>query len=217
MTITNPLHKNVEDALSWAPNVDASRIGVATIDGVVTLTGHVPSYANRMAAERAAKNIYGVKAVTNDLEIDLPGNRTHTDPEIAEAAGHALEWAVTVPEDEIKVSVRNGWVTLEGRLDWQYQRQAAWSAVHDLVGVKGVSNSISVKPLEKPYQVKEKIEAALRRDARVEAKKIKIETDGHTVVLRGDVDSWSDLEDVSDAAWSAPGVWTVDNFLVVAS
>jgi len=216
MSIAKTLRKNVEDALGWAPDVNAERIGVAASDGVVTLSGHVPSYVQRVAAEWVAKRTFGVKAIANDLEIDLPGDSHHTDTELAEATVNALKWAVSVPEEKIKAAVRNGWITLEGELNWQFQRKAAWNAVRDLRGVKGVYNMISVKPTVKPYKVKEKIEAALIRDARLDAKNITVETRGHTVVLRGEVDSWSDLEDVENAAWAAPGVHDVEDHLVVA-
>lgn len=216
MTTLNPLRKRVEGALNWAPDVDDSRIGVAATDGVVTISGHVPSYADRVAAERAVKRVIGVKAVANELDVDLPGYSLRTDTEIAEAALDALAWSVTVPDDTITVVVRDGWVTLEGEVGWQYQREAAWNAVRSLLGVRGVVNSITVKTTLKPEKVKERIEEALMRDARLDARGITVETRGHTVVLRGVVDSWSDRDEVEDAAWSAPGVWNVEDHLTVA-
>jgi osmotically-inducible protein OsmY len=216
MITTNALRKSVEDALGWAPDVDERRVGVAAEEGIVTLTGYVPSYADKTAAERATKRVYGVKAVANELEIDLPGDRRRTDTEIAGAAANALKWAVNVPKDKITVTVHNGWVTLEGQVDWQYQRQAAYNAVCYLLGVKGVDNAVTVKPAIKPEKVKEKIQEALVRDARLDAHKITVETQDHKVILHGTVDSWSDREEVEEAAWSAPGVWTVEDHLTVA-
>ena len=205
---TNTLRTNGEGVLAWAPDVDDSRIGVAATDGVVTLTGHVPSFADRVAAERVTKRVFGVKAVANDLEIDLPGDNKHTDTELAEAAVSALKWNAIVPAGKVKVAVHNGWLTLEGEVDWQYQREAAWNAVRTLVGVKGIDNEIVVKPTVKPNQVKEQIEAALVRDARRDAKNITVGVKDGKVVLRGTVDSWSDREEVEEAAWSVAGCAT---------
>lgn len=215
LTQTNTLRTNVEDALALAPDIDERRIGVAATDGVVTLTGHVPSFTERVEAERVTKRVFGVQAVANDLEIDLPGDNKHTDTELAEAAVSALRWNALVPHHKVKVAVHNGWLTLEGQVDWQYQRQAAWNAVRHLVGVKGIDNEIVVKPNVKPEQVREKIEAALVRDARRDAKNITVEAKGGTVTLHGTVDSWSDREEAEEAAWSVAGVHQVDDRLTV--
>lgn len=212
---TNPLRRNVEDALAWAPDVDERRIGVAASDGVVTLTGHVPSFADRVAAERVTKRVFGVQAVANDLEIDLPGDNQHTDTELAEAAVSALKWNALVPAAKVQVVVHNGWLTLEGQVDWQYQRAAAWDAVRMLVGVKGIDNDIAVRPSVKPERVKEQIEAALVRDARREAKSITVEAKDGKVILRGRVDSWSDRDQVTEAAWAVAGVREVEDRLSV--
>lgn len=212
---TNMLRQRVEDALDWAPNLDASQVGVAAQDGVVTLTGHVPSFAEKTTAERVAKRVVGVKALANDLEVAIPGDRKRTDTEIAEATTNALEWDIHVPDDRITVTVRNGYITLEGSVEWKYQRESARDAVRNLTGVRGVDNLVTIKSPLEPKEVKAKIEAALLRDARLEAEKIRVETDGRTVVLRGTVDSWSDREEVEDAAWAAPGVWDVEDHITV--
>src|SRR4051794_14369662 len=147
--------------LKWEPSVDAAHIGVSVKDGVVTLTGHVSSYAEKYAAERAAKRVHGVRAVANEMDVKLPGSSKRTDEDIAAAAVNALEQNVSVPADKIKVTVSNGWVTLEGEVEWQYQRYAAESAVRYLTGVTGVSNYVTVKPRVTPSGLKEKIEEAL--------------------------------------------------------
>lgn len=215
--MANPLRTTVQNALAWAPTVDERQIGVAETDGVVTLSGHVPSYFARVEAERVTKRVFGVKALANDLDVDLPGDSHYTDTEIAAAAASAIRGRITVPRDAVTVTVTNGWVTLEGRVDWDYQRQSALDAVHHLAGVKGVDNAVTVKPAVDEAVVRAGIEAALMRDARLDAGKIIVETTGHTVSLRGSVDSWSDRLDAEDAAWAAPGVWHVDDHLVVAS
>ena len=215
MTTNNPLKRHVEDALGWAAGVDERQIGVTATDGVVTLSGYVPSYYQRVEAERAVKRVYGVKGVANDLEVDLPGDSHRTDTEIAAAALTALKDRITVPRDKIQVSVRNGWVTLDGKVDWQYQRESAYNAVKHLAGVKGVDNEITIKSDMKPGDIKAKIEAALVRDARLEARKIRVEAKDHTVTLRGTVDSFDDREEAENAAWSAPGVWDVQDELIV--
>ena len=211
----NALRTNVENALAWAPNIDASRIGVAANDGAVTLSGQVPSYYARTEAERVAKRVRGVKAIANDLEIDLPGNSRYTDTEIAEAIVDTYAWHVTVPDGKIQASVQNGWVTLTGEAEWQYQKSAAEAAVRPLAGVKGVTNHVTVTPRVRPDEVKAKIEAALTRDARLEAERIRVEADGGTVTLRGTVDSFDDRDEADLAAWSAPGVTAVNDLLEV--
>ncbi len=215
MVTNSTLKKHVEDALSWAAGIDESQIGVVVSDGVVTLAGYVPSYYQRIEAERAAKRVYGVKGLANDLEVDLPGDAHRTDAEIAKAALAALKGRITVPKDKVQVTVRNGWVTLEGKVPWRYQRESAYDAVRHLAGVKGVDNEVTIVSAVKAGDVKAKIEAALVRDARLEASKIRVETKDHKVILRGTVDSFDDLEEAESAAWSAPGVWDVEDELVV--
>jgi osmotically-inducible protein OsmY len=209
------LKKSVESELNWEPSVNAAEIGVAVKDGVVTLTGRVESYWEKIAAERAATRVSGVKAIANELEIRLPTSSERTDEDIAQAAVRALDWYISVPSDRIKVKVSKGWVTLEGSVDWQYQKTAAEEAVRNLIGVKGVLNHIEVKPQVSKVEVKSAIEAALRRSAEVDANRITVETAGDKVILRGTVRSWFEREEAERAAWRSPGVRSVDNRITI--
>ena len=209
------LQHDVLDELEWEPSIDASKIGVTAKDGVVTLTGTVHFYPDKMEAERVAKSIAGVKAVANDIEIRLPGASERNDTDIATAALNALKWHTSMPEDKVKVTVRNGWITLEGQVDWQYQRDAASDAVRVLVGVKGVANSITLAAKPKPKDVRAKIESAFKRSAEVDASHVRVETHDGTIVLKGKVSSWSERSEAERVAWTAPGVATVDNRLAV--
>lgn len=209
------LQQAVLRELDWDPQVSSTEVGVAVKDGVVTLSGFVDSYAKRFAAERAAKRVYGVKAVANDLEVKLPLGAERPDPDIARAAVQALQSRITVPHERIKVTVRNGFVTLEGDADWQYQKEAAESAVRSLPGVKGVVNLITVKPRVSPTDVKAKIEEALRRTAELDARRISVEVNGSKVSLWGTVRSWAEREEAERAAWRAPGVMEVESHITV--
>jgi osmotically-inducible protein OsmY len=210
------LQHDVQEELQWEPSVDAAQIGVTAKAGVVTLTGHVPGYSQKMAAERVAKRVRGVRAVANDIEVRLPGSSQRGDDDIAAAAVSALRWYATVPEAKIQVTVRNGWVNLEGEVAWHYQKEAAARAVHDLTGVKGVTNLITVKPQVSSGEVKHKIEAAFQRSAALDAKRVQVETHGGKVTLNGHVKSWTEYDEAVRAAWAAPGVSEVDNHLLVS-
>jgi len=201
--------------LEWEPQVRSTEIGVAVKDGIVTLAGAVDSYSKRYHAERAAKRVSGVKAVVNELEVHLPTSSERTDEDIARAAVRALEDHVTVPHDRIKVTVSDGWITLEGDVEWQYQRERAEQAARRVRGVKGVTNLITLKPRVAPSEIKAKIEEAFRRSAEIDASRITVEANGSEVILKGTVRSWVERHEAERVAWRAPGVTDVDNRITI--
>lgn len=204
------LRKNVLAELEWDPSIDARTIGVAVENGIIALTGHVPTYADKTNAERIVKRVHGVEGVANELDVRLPATAARDDVDIARSALNALDWNVAVPKDRIKVSVSKAWVTLEGTVEWYYQKRVAEEAVRVLLGVRGVTNGIDVTARKvRVEDVKGKIEAALKRNAEIDAKKIAIETTDGRVVLSGVVRSWIERDDALNAAWSAPGVTSV--------
>jgi osmotically-inducible protein OsmY len=205
----------VQTALDWEPSLDATDIGISTEAGVVTLRGNVGSYAEKMTAERVALRVYGVKGVANDLSVLLPSHAKRTDTDIAQAALSALNWNSLVPKDHVTVTVRDGWVTLNGTLDWQYQKDVAARCVRDLLGVKGVSNAIAIKSHVNTTGVRDKIEAALKRSAEIDARRISVAAQDGKVTLTGNVHSWYERREAERAAWAAPGVREVVDHLAV--
>lgn len=210
------LKKDILAELTWDPTVKATDVGVIVKDGVVTLTGHPGSYAEKHAVERAVQRVEGVKALAIEIEVRLSAAHERSDADIATAVERALEWNVLVPDNKVHPKVEKGWVTLSGEVAWDYQRRAAEKAVRDLVGVVGVTNRVKVEPQVAPADVKKSIHDALARQADREARHVEIIVDGATVTLRGKVHSWAEREAVQGAAWSAPGVASVVNKLDVA-
>jgi osmotically-inducible protein OsmY len=210
------LQENVQAALDWEPSVDVAGVGVTVEKGVVTLRGDIKTYAEKATAERAALGVYGVKAVANDLNVRIGTGLERTDSDIALAAVNALKWNTQVPAGEkVTVTVRQGWVTLKGEVDWNYQRDTAGRVVRDLIGVVGVTNSITVRPRVSVMDVESKIEAALKRSAEVDARRINVGVSDGKVVLTGNVRSWAEREEARRAAWAAPGVKDVDDRIAV--
>ena len=209
------LQQSVIDELDWEPSVDASHIGVTASNGVVTLSGHVPTYWEKRTAERAAQRVKGVKALVEEIEVQLRGEDRWADDTIAERALQRLASDAAVPKDRITLKVEDGWVTLDGEVDWNFQKTAAEHDVHNITGVRGLTNKISIKPQVRSFEVREKIAKALARTAALDAAAISIKSDDGSVTLRGKVHSWSERQLVEDAAWSAPGVKEVNDRLSI--
>ncbi len=209
------LKKDVESELEWDASVNANNIGVAVKDGIVTLSGHLGSFAEKIAVERAVQRVIGVKGMAIELDVRLGPDAKRSDADIAAAAKLALRWHALVPEDKINVMVEKGWLTLAGEVDWEFQRGAAVKAVRPLTGVISVINNLSVKPLVTPANITHRIQNALERQADREARNIGVVVDGHTVTLSGRVHSWAERMAAQGAAWSAPGITNVVNELRV--
>jgi osmotically-inducible protein OsmY len=219
MTMTDndrELQKHVQDELDWEPSVDAAHIGVAAKAGVITLTGHVSSYAEKLAAELAVRRVRGVRAIAQDIEVRLPNERKTADDEIAARALQILAWDASGPIEDVAIKVEKGWVTLSGKVNWHYQRAAAERAVQRLTGIRGITNCLQVKVRVQPADVRHRIEAALRRGAELDAARVTISVaDGGKVVLGGQVKSWHERQAAELAAWAAPGVVQVEDRIAV--
>jgi len=216
MRTDGDIERDVKEELKWGPDLDASDIAVSVKDGVVTLAGFVKSFTDKYEAEAAAKRVAGVAAVANDLEVRLPAIDQRPDPDIARDAVAAIKSQLPISSEHIKIVVKNGWVTLEGTAEWQYQRSTAETAVRRIKGVKGVTNSIVLKPRAEPTEIKKKIQEAFRRNAEVDADRITVEANGSEVILKGSVRSWIEREEAERAAWAAPGVTKVEDRIVVS-
>src|SRR5437868_10477865 len=216
MRSDSEIERDVRDELKWDPDLNADDIAVTVKNGVVTLAGFVPSYADKFEAEAAAKRVAGVHAVANDIEVRLPAIDQRPDPDIARDAVAALKSELPISHDRIKVIVKDGWITLEGTEEWQYQKTSAEHAVRNVKGVKGITNVITVKPKVQPTDIKRKIQDAFKRNAEVDAERITVEANGSEVTLKGTVRSWMEREEAERVAWSAPGITHVDDRIVVS-
>jgi osmotically-inducible protein OsmY len=210
------LQQDVIAELKWEPSVNAAQIGVEVKNGIVTLAGHVDSYAEKYDAERAAQRVAGVKALAIEMDVTLPGSSKRNDSDIARSAENVLEWMTYLPKESVKVKVEGGWITLSGEVAWEYQRQAAVSAVRYLMGVTGVSDQIAIRPKVSLDAVKSDIEAALKRRAKSEAREISVKVQGADVTLSGIAHSWSERDLARHAAWGTPGVRKVVDNMTVA-
>ncbi|MGO8799295.1 MAG: BON domain-containing protein [Roseiarcus sp.] len=210
------LRQRVVDELEFEPSVEAAHIGVAAEQGVITLSGHVGSYAEKIAAELATRRVKGVVGIAEEIEVRYPGSNPVADDEIAERCLNVLAWDVFLAKDAVRVKVERGWVELDGKVKWQFQREAAENSVRKLGGVVGVSNRIEVQAEAQGAEIKSRIESALKRNALVDANEIRIVVDGDEVTLEGKVHTWNERADAERAAWSAPGVSFVVNHLRIA-
>ena len=213
MRFDRDIKQDLENELKWDPDINATDIGVTVKKGVVSLTGYVPFYMQKYEAENAAKRVKGVLGIANDIEVHLPSSHQKTDPELARAAIEAISIELPSSHERFKVIAKDGWLTLEGDAEWQYQRNQAESATRKLHGVKGVINRVVLKPRVAPVEIKAKIENAFKRSAEVDAQQISVTADGGEVILAGAVSSWSEKQEAERTAWRAPGVVRVHNHI----
>lgn len=209
------IRQRIIDELEFEPSIDAANIGVAVNDGIVTLSGNVKTYIERLTAEDAARRVKGVKGIALEIEVTPTGQHRVTDEEIVKRSLNVLKWNTTIPEGSVQVEVRKGWVTLKGNAVWQYQKDAAENAIRRLAGVVGINNWVEIKPQTSTIDIKKRIEDAFKRDAELEAKAITVSVVGSTVKLEGRVHAWSERKAAERAAWSAEGVKIVDDRITV--
>ena len=215
MRLDSDIKRDVEDELRWDPDIDWTDIAVTVHNGVVALSGFVRSYPQKTQAQRDAKRVAGVVGIANDIEVRLPLIDERPDPDIVRDAVTALKSELPYSADSIKVVAKDGWLTLEGIAEWNFARERAKDAVRRVRGVRGVTNSITLKPKVAPYEIRRKIEDAFRRSAELDASRITVETNGSEVILRGTVKSWAERQEAERAAWAAPGVTSVDDRITV--
>jgi osmotically-inducible protein OsmY len=215
MKTDSQLKQDVTSELEWDPAINATQVGVAVKDGIVTLTGHLNTYAEKYSIERAVGRVQGVRAIAIELDVRLESDVKRSDTEIAAAVDSALKWHAQIPENRITVKVERGWVTLKGEVDWNFQRRNAEKTVRPLMGVIGVSNEITLKSTITPADVGARISGALSRHAEREARQVEVVVKGAQVTLRGSVDSWAERAAAAGAAWSAPGISSVINEIKV--
>jgi osmotically-inducible protein OsmY len=217
MKTDRDLQHDVMAELLWDPTVNAAHVGVSVEHGAATLTGHITSYAEKVAAERAAKRVFCITAVADEIKVNVPGTDVRDDSAIAEAVVQALSWNVMVPPNKVKAIVSDGCVALDGQVNWPHEGAAVERAVREIKGIRGVTNEVTVRPLVAPRDVEKKIREAFHRSADVDARAIRIETEDGIVILRGTVRSWREIDAAKRAAWAAPGVSTVISELVVSA
>lgn len=207
------LYQDIMDKLEFEPSLDIANLTVAIHDGTVTLRGTIKNYLDKWRIIQAIKSITGVKAIADEIQVNISSSFQRSDTEIAEAALNAINWNISIPKDSIQVVVEKGIVTLTGEVDWQFQKQSAETTVQKLIGIKGINNLIIIRPGVKPSDVKEKIIKEFERNALVDAKNIQVNVNGNEVILQGNVRSWAEFDEAAKAAWSVPGVIVVDNRL----
>jgi osmotically-inducible protein OsmY len=215
MKTDSQLQQDVMDELQWEPRVEHANIGVAAKDGVVTLSGFVPSYTSKIAAEKAARRVKGVRGLAEEIEVRFASDPKTSDPEIAKRIADMFDWSVTIPKNKVQVKVEHGWVTLSGAVEYHFHRQAAKDLASRINGVKGVTNLIEVKVAPSPRDVKERIMAAFKRNADLDASTITVVADGNTVRLGGKVHAWYERQIAERAAWAAPGVNRIEDNIAV--